>query len=968
LVGPSGYGKTHLFGRVLRAQSDRVQFIYVPMTSDPGRVSPADHVRWGVVEALFNPAAEIAPLRRHLARLLAPSFAAYFDQLDEALRAKCRPVRQMLDADPTAVLELLGPVTEVAPFHTLADSIRRKFPGLSAGAIRAMVLGLSGAADDARAWLRGERDALPEERLGELLLTEAPADATAVLQVVATLLQQINTPLLFCLDQSEWLMQKEESAFRDLTAALMSWLQEVPNLVLVLGCMTDAWARVTGQTYAAFLDRTRTWKLDQLSPEQAGDLVDRRMRSWADLPVGAADGWPFDLASLKTLVGRTPAGPRGVLQLCGNAFDKWLAEGRRSIITFGLDPDDKPPLAEAFLKEWSSRLEAAKRSVKAAIHYKEADLWEGVGEVVHIARIGQFVPTGVRLENVTPQAIKKGANDDRPSANIDLLAGARRFAVVLAVSKKDGGVVFGHWINALEAALGDPVVGAVVVWPKAQLAVGKTAKAYLKYREWVNAGTVRPFPLDENEETFRQLETFRELLKDSETNNLLLNGTIVGPEQCRRLLVETNVLANLKLFEMLFHNWPAVEAVRTRAFAASSGSTASFSPKVPVAPSPPAALPTITTQRKAGPTLSTVAQAPPLAAPSSSDGEAWARGMLERAVQKLRGKGQPVTADGFDLGPTFARLKVKPKDDTDFAKVKKQADNLKLHLALDQKPIITNQAGYISIDIQRPDRQVVSLSPLLAARPATFDDQPAFPVGIDVSGKAYWLNLADPGTCHVLVAGTTGSGKSEFLKVILAGLTHHLGPDRLQVFLIDPKQVTFNQSGSSPYLPRPVVHEATEAIPVIEECYNEMERRYGLLRKRGKDHVAELTEADAVPRWVVVFDEFADLMADRGQKREMEALLSRLGAKARASGIHLVLATQRPEASVVTPLLRSNLPGRISLRVISEKDSKLILPEQPDAAHLLGRGDLLWWHGGGLIRLQSPFVTKLELETILRFH
>jgi S-DNA-T family DNA segregation ATPase FtsK/SpoIIIE len=100
----------------------------------------------------------------------------------------------------------------------------------------------------------------------------------------------------------------------------------------------------------------------------------------------------------------------------------------------------------------------------------------------------------------------------------------------------------------------------------------------------------------------------------------------------------------------------------------------------------------------------------------------------------------------------------------------------------------------------------------------------------------------------------------------------------------------------------------------------------------------------------------------------MEALLSRLGAKARASGIHLVLATQRPEASVVTPLLRSNLPGRISLRVISEKDSKLILPEQPDAAHLLGRGDLLWWHGGGLIRLQSPFVTKLELETILRFH
>jgi S-DNA-T family DNA segregation ATPase FtsK/SpoIIIE len=109
-------------------------------------------------------------------------------------------------------------------------------------------------------------------------------------------------------------------------------------------------------------------------------------------------------------------------------------------------------------------------------------------------------------------------------------------------------------------------------------------------------------------------------------------------------------------------------------------------------------------------------------------------------------------------------------------------------------------------------------------------------------------------------------------------------------------------------------------------------------------------------------------MADRGQKKEMEALLGRLGAKARAAGIHLVLATQRPEASVVTPLLRSNLPGRISLRVISEKDSRLILPEQPDAAHLLGRGDLLWWHGGGLTRLQSPFVDRADLDSALRLH
>src|SRR5262249_58057506 len=137
---------------------------------------------------------------------------------------------------------------------------------------------------------------------------------------------------------------------------------------------------------------------------------------------------------------------------------------------------------------------------------------------------------------------------------------------------------------------------------------------------------------------------------------------------------------------------------------------------------------------------------------------------------------------------------------------------------------------------------------------------------------------------------------------------------------------------------------------------------YARLHQLGKEHVGELSPQDSVPRWVVVFDEFADLMlGDKATKKELEALLKRLGAKARAAGIHLILGTQRPEASVVTPLLRANLPSRIGLQVPTERDSKIILDE-PDAAHLLDKGDLFWRRGGSLVRLQSPFVTKTELE------
>jgi hypothetical protein len=739
----------------------------------------------------------------------------------------------------------------------------------------------------------------------------------------------------------------------------MSWLQSAPNLVVVLGCVDEKWRRIAEDAeLTAFVHRVRVHPLAPLEPREARELVCRRVATWEDSRRDRGEGWPFDLASVEKFVQRQPASPRGFIDRCAAAFDEWRAGGTRGLISLDQGGADVASPPELFLQEWNRQLAATRQTLKAAADYQDAELWAGVAEALRVAQLGQHAPAGVRLERLVPQALKKSAADPRYSAELHLAAGGRRVPVVLAVSKKDAGAAFGAWVGALEEALGGNVAGAVVVWPRSELAVGKKAKAYQQYRALVESGAVRPFPLDANEDTFAQTECLRKLVADANAGMVLLGGRAVGPDDCRRLAAETGLLANLKLFEFLFEGWPGLKAAAEPAVhdePQAAGRPQDHPARAEGgAPAPGAA------QGSPRHAAGTVERVRPAAA-----GSAWAEQMLAKVVEKLRARGQPVRPIGVEVGPTFVRLKVEPRDDTDFAKVKRQADNLKMQLGVEYRPLIAAQAGFLSIDVQRPDRQTVPLGPLLRDRPAEFAGQPAFPAGVDVAGRAHWLNLAEPATCHLLVAGTTGSGKSQFLKSLIAALAEHLPPERLRLILIDPKQVTFTLPGDSPYLLHPVVFDAGEALPLVEECYDEMERRYGLLRARGKEHVGELAGADAVARWVVVFDEFADLMADKAARKELEALLKRLGAKARAAGIHLVLGTQRPEASVVTPVLRTNLPGRISLQVPSERDSKIVLDE-PDAAHLLDKGDLFWRRGGALLRLQSPFLSKEELGRFLR--
>ena len=320
-------------------------------------------------------------------------------------------------------------------------------------------------------------------------------------------------------------------------------------------------------------------------------------------------------------------------------------------------------------------------------------------------------------------------------------------------------------------------------------------------------------------------------------------------------------------------------------------------------------------------------------------------------------------------GPVVTTFEFKPLAHIKVSKILNLADDLAMALKASTIRIQAPVPGKDVVGIEIPNKEIetIYLREILESEIFKKAKSPlVIALGKDIVGKPFVTDLAK--LPHLLIAGTTGSGKSVGINAMILSLLYRNSPDDLKLMMIDPKMLEFSIYNEIPHLLTPVITDPKKAMVGLDNMVKEMERRYYMMSKAKVKNIENFNTKypnEKLPYIVVIIDELADLMMMVG--KEVELSIARLAQKARASGIHLIVATQRPSVDVVTGLIKANLPSRISFKVGQKIDSKVIL-DQLGAESLLGRGDMLFTPGSGaIIRLHAPLTTEEEIEEIVEF-
>ncbi len=340
----------------------------------------------------------------------------------------------------------------------------------------------------------------------------------------------------------------------------------------------------------------------------------------------------------------------------------------------------------------------------------------------------------------------------------------------------------------------------------------------------------------------------------------------------------------------------------------------------------------------------------------------------------LENFGIPVEMAEVNVGPTVTQYAFKPAEGVKLSKITTLSNNLALALAAHPIRIEAPIPGkpLVGIEVPNKGRSIVSLRNLVSN--PQFSNSPAallIALGRDVSGAPVFTDIAEGP--HVLVAGATGTGKTIFLNTLILSLLYKYTPDTLRMIMVDPKRVEFQNYNGIPHLLCPVIYDAAKTINALNWLIHEMERRFEVFSEIPTRNLATynqnkqvIAEGKQLPYIVFVVDELADLMAAKG--RELEAGIVRLAQMARATGIHLVLATQRPSVEVITGLIKANVPTRFTFQVASQVDSRTVL-DTSGAEKLIGAGDMLFLSSKSskISRIQGPFASEKEVKKVADF-
>ena len=336
--------------------------------------------------------------------------------------------------------------------------------------------------------------------------------------------------------------------------------------------------------------------------------------------------------------------------------------------------------------------------------------------------------------------------------------------------------------------------------------------------------------------------------------------------------------------------------------------------------------------------------------------------------------GVSAKVENVSVGPAITRYELKPAEGVRVSKIANLADDIALNLAAKtiriEAPIPGKQA--VGIEVPNEESEIVHIREILETD--TFKEHKsklAFALGKDVSGGEVVADIAK--MPHVLIAGATGSGKSVCINTLISSIIYKAKPNEAKLIMIDPKIVELSVYNGIPHLLIPVVTDPKKAAGALAWAVQEMENRYSMFASKGVRDLKGYNEAIAnednfgkLPHIVIIIDELADLMMVA--KGEVEDAICRLAQKARAAGMHLVIATQRPSVDVITGLIKANIPSRIAFAVSSQVDSRTIL-DQVGAEKLLGKGDMLFFPTGAPkpVRIQGAFIDDKEVEKIVNF-